>query len=239
MSINVDTAGSHNNFEKAQIRLLDYKSLIDEGKRNQRNVSSVEGRGSGSGGRGRGRGGPGRGQVQGDGLSLRRADTTNRSKHVNTADGHALTIAKLPNGDWDTVQISRGTRNHLAKMQVHINKKWYPSSSYGEMEPLERRMIFINQSVEKGHGKGGSRPVSSVAAVSVADSQMSAITATLSGMSKNITGLLNASEKHQRKFERIRVKQREENLFSSIRSLSSDDDIRSNQGKQALARSSL
>ena len=68
---------------------------------------------------------------------------------------------------------------------------------------------------------------------------MSAMTTTLSGMSENIAGLLNASEKHQRKIEKIRFKQREENLFSSNSSLSSDDEIRSNQGNQALARNSL
>ena len=81
-----------------------------------------------------------------------------------------MSVAKLPDGDWDTVQISRGTHDHLAKKQVHINKTWYPYSAYGEMDPLERRMLLINQSVEKGHGKGGGRPVSSVAAVSVSES---------------------------------------------------------------------
>ena len=100
-------------------------------------------------------------------------------------------------------------------------------------------MLFINQSMEKGHGKGGGRLVSSVAAVSVSESQISAMTATLSGMSDNISGLLNASEKHQRKIEKIRIKQREENLFSSSSSLSSEDDIRSNQGNQALVCGSL
>ena len=61
LSINSDTSGARNNFEKAQLRLLEYKSLIDERKRNQRNVSSVEGCGRRNGGRGHGRGGPGRG----------------------------------------------------------------------------------------------------------------------------------------------------------------------------------
>ena len=107
------------------------------------------------------------------------------------------------------------------------------------MEPRERRMLFINQSVEKGHGKVGGRPVSSVAAVSVAKIQISTMTATLSGMSENIAGLLNSSEKHQRKIEKIRVKQREENLSSSSSSSPSDDEIRSNQGNQALSRGSL
>ena len=110
-----------------------------------------------------------------------------------------MSVAKLPNGDWDTVQISKGTHDHLAKLQVHINKTCYPSSAYGEMEPLERRMLFIDKSVGKGHGKGGGRPVSSVAAVSVAEIQISVMTATLSGMSENIAGLINAREKHQRK----------------------------------------
>ena len=131
-----------------------------------------------------------------------------------------------------------GAHDYLAKLQVHINKIWYPSSAYGEMEPLERRMLFINQSVETGHGKGGGCPVSSVAAVSVFESQISAMTATLSGMSENIAELLNAREKHQRKIEKIRVNQREENLFSSSISLSSDDVIRRKQGNQALTRNS-
>ena len=206
LSINADTAGARNNFDKAQLCLLEYNSLIDERKRNQSNVSSVKGRGRRSGGRGRGRGGPGKGRGRGDGLSPRRSDTTNRSKHVNTAGGHALSVAKLPKGYWDTVQISRGTHDRLAKLQLHINKTWYPSSAYGEIEQLERRILFIDQSLEKGHGKGGGRHVSSVAAVSVAESQISAMTATLSGMSENIAGLLNASEKHQRKIEKIRIK---------------------------------
>ena len=58
-------------------------------------------------------------------------------------------------------------------------------------------------------------------------------------MNKNIDRLLNASEKHQRKIENIRVKQRVEKLFSSSSRSSSEDEIRSNQGNQALARGSL
>ena len=61
LSINVDTDGARINFEKAQSRLLECKSLIDERKRNQRNVYSVEVRGRGCGGHGRGCGGTGRG----------------------------------------------------------------------------------------------------------------------------------------------------------------------------------
>ena len=202
-------------------------------------MSSVKGRGRGSGGRGRGRGGPGRRRGRGDVLAPRRSDTTNCSKHVSTSGRQALRVAKLPNGDWDTVQISRGTHGHLAKKPVHINKTWYPSPVYGEIEPLERRMIFINQSVEKGQDKGGGHPVSSVSAVSVSESHISAMTATLCGMSDNIDGLLNVSEKHQRNTEKIRIKQREENLFRSRSSSSSDDEIRSNQGNQALARGSF
>ena len=52
--INYDTAGVRINFEKTQLRLLEFKSLIDDHKRNQRNVSSVDGCGCGGGGRGRG-----------------------------------------------------------------------------------------------------------------------------------------------------------------------------------------
>ena len=77
LSINADTDGARIILEKAQLRLLEFKSLIDERKRNQRNVSSVEVRGRGDGGRDRGRGEPGRGRGRGDGLVPRRSDTTN------------------------------------------------------------------------------------------------------------------------------------------------------------------
>ena len=195
-------------------------------------MSYVEGSGRGGGGRCHGCGGPGRGRGRGDpwrrgranGLVLRCADITNRSKHATKVGGQALNVAKLPNGDWDTVQISRGTHDHLAKNQVHINKTWYPSPVYGELEPLERHMLFINQSEEKVQEKVGGRPASSVAAVSFSGSQMSAMTATLSGTSDNISGLLNASGKHQHKIEKIRIKQREENnLFSSSSSSSEEE----------------
>ena len=65
------------------------------------------------------------------------------------------------------------------------------------------------------------------------------MTAILSGMSNNIAGLLNASEKHQHKVGKIRTKAREENLFSSSSSSSSEDEIGSNQGNQSLERGSF
>ena len=69
---------------------------------------------------------------------------------------------------------------------------------------------------------------------------MSSMIATLIGMSNNIAGLLNASGKHQRKIEKIRIKQREENkLFSSSSSSYSEEEIKSNQGNQDLERGSF
>ena len=62
LSIDADSNGARKNFENEQLRLLEFKSLIKYCKRNQHNVSSVEGRGRGSGGRGCGRSGTGRGE---------------------------------------------------------------------------------------------------------------------------------------------------------------------------------
>ena len=53
------------------------------------------------------------------------------------------------------VVSARGTHYHLAKMQVHINKTWYSSSAYGEMEPLERHMLFTTNLWKRGMGKEG------------------------------------------------------------------------------------
>ena len=69
---------------------------------------------------------------------------------------------------------------------------------------------------------------------------MSAMTATLSDMSDNTAGLLNAIGKHQRKIAKTRIKQREGNkLFSSSSSSSPEKEIKSNQGNYALARGSF
>ena len=112
LSFNDDTTGARIIFEKAQLRLLEFKSLFDERKRNQRNVYSVEGRGCGGGGCGRGCCGLGRGRGRVDGLAPRRPDTTNRSKHVTTVGGQPLRVAKLPNGQylnphWEAWRLSR------------------------------------------------------------------------------------------------------------------------------------
>ena len=42
LSINANNDGARNNFEKAQLRLLELKSLINERKRNQHNMYSVK-----------------------------------------------------------------------------------------------------------------------------------------------------------------------------------------------------
>ena len=98
LSINVNSSGAHNNFEKAQLRLLGFKSLIGEHKINQSNFYSFEERGLGSGGRGRGRGGPGRGRGRGDSLSPRRADTTNRSTSLDIGHVAMVSLALIDQG---------------------------------------------------------------------------------------------------------------------------------------------
>ena len=164
VNIQNDTFGAPINFDKANERLIEHKTLIDgREKNNIRNVSHLEGGGRGRGGGGRhggGRGG-GRGRGQGQGRGGRtdggRPDSSNRTKHKNTVGGHALNVAKISNGNWDTVAISRGEYDALAKKQTHINENWYPSNRYLELEPLERRMLSINQQAQKA-AEGG-RPV--------------------------------------------------------------------------------
>ena len=56
-------------------------------------MSPVEGHERRGGGSGRGRGGLGRGRGRSDGLAPRRADTTDRSKHVTKVGGQALSVA--------------------------------------------------------------------------------------------------------------------------------------------------
>ena len=60
IAINADVSGARQNFEKAQLKLLEYKSLMDERKHNTtRNLSSLHSEGRGRGGGGYGGGGCG------------------------------------------------------------------------------------------------------------------------------------------------------------------------------------
>ena len=152
VNINNDTFGARIDFDKANEMLIECKSMTDSRDKLSRNLSQVEtggrGRGGGGGRHGGGRGG-GRGRGQGRGRGGRsdggRPDGSNRTKHRNTVGGQALNVAKISNGNCDTVAISRGEHDALAKRQTHINENWYPSNRYLELEPLERRMLFINQ----------------------------------------------------------------------------------------------
>ena len=124
---------------------------MDDCKHNTtHNLSSLEGGGRGRGGGGYGGdscgsdGGYGQGRG-GCGSDGRRPDNSNGTKSVTTVGGQALKVAKLPTGTWDTVSISRGDRDHLAKKQVHISQHWYPGPQYLALEPLERWMLFLNQ----------------------------------------------------------------------------------------------
>ena len=82
---------------------------------------------------------------------------------MNTVGGQALNVAKISDGSWDTVAITNGDHDFLASKQTHVENKWYLLPQYNDLEPLERRKLFIDQ-----RANGVSKPpVRSVSAVSI------------------------------------------------------------------------
>ena len=147
-----------------------------------------------------------------------------------------MNVAKMSNGNWDTVASSHGEHDALAKRQTHINENWYPSNRHLELEPLERRMLFINQQAQKA-AEGG-RPVQSVSAVSVDDSTISQLTTAVTSMTGTLEALANLSAKHACKIKQIRAIQQDdttEDLFES----SSNEEEQTNRNNPALARNKL
>ena len=60
-----------------------------------------------------------------------------------------MNVAKISNGNWGMVAISRGDHDALAKKQTHITDPWYLNGWYIELEPLERCMLFMYQQAQK------------------------------------------------------------------------------------------
>ena len=147
-----------------------------------------------------------------------------------------MNVAKMSNGNWDVVSISRGDHDALAKRQTHINETWYPNNRYLELEPLERRMLFMNQQAQKA-AEGG-RPVQSVSAVSVDDSTISQLTTAVTSMTGTLEALAKLSAKHSRNIKHICAIQQddeEEDLFASS---SSEEEV-TNANNPALARNKM
>ena len=215
LDIKGDTNGARSNFELAQLKLLDYKSILDKRNRHRGISATHSGRGPGSGrggpargnlGRGygspgphrggRGRGGRGRGGRGGY------PDRSNRFKNVNTVGGQALNVAKLPDGSWDTVAITHGDHNFLASKQTHVQNKWYPVEQYNNLEPLERRKLFLDLKAS-GVTKP---PVRSVNAVSIGGntvSEISTLTTYVSTLQTLVDMLVELGAKQNRRITKI------------------------------------
>jgi hypothetical protein len=245
LAINTDTLGARINFEKASLKMLDYKAIIDE-RHKARNVSSYTtgrggggghnggggrgsgrgygGRGNDQGGRQPGRGGPARGNfARGRGGRGRGGHNGHRApnydKHVTTKGGQALNVAKLPNGDWDTISIGKGDHDFLANKQDHISTVWLPNPQYMALEPLERRKLYLNQGRNKKDP-----PVHSVAAVSLEmQSTISTLTTVVSALQTSMDVLIERADLHTRKLASMKRRQKTSDLFDECSDSSEED----------------
>ena len=242
VNIQNDNQGARMQFEKACEMLLSFQSLIDNREKPNRSLSQVNG-----GGRGNDRGGGGRGGGAGRGAGRDRKrgrggrhdsdqpDRANRTKHDSTVGGRDLKVAKMSNGDWDTTSIANGTHDALAKRQTHIKECWYPNKRYATLEPLERRMVWLNQRAQR---MNDAAPVKNVSTVSVDDSAMSVLTTAVNSMTGKLDALTNMSAKHSRNIKQLKLIQEgndEEALFDD----SSVEAEYTNATNPALARNRL
>ena len=158
---------------------------------------------------------------------------------MNTVGGQALNVAKLPDGAWDTAAITHGDHDFLASKQTHVQNKWYPPEQYKDLEPLERRKLFLDL---KAHG-ATKPPVQSVNAVSVRGSTVSEIStlATAVGtLQSSVDMLVEASAKQNRRIAKIKKLQEDHDIFpDSDDDSSSDDELVTKASQSALARGSL
>lgn len=142
----------------------------------------------------------------------------------------------MSNGDWDTTSIANGTHDALARRQTHIKDCWYPSKRYATLEPLERRMVWLNQRAQRMNDANA--PVKNVSTVSVDDSAMSVLTTAVNSMTGKLDALTNMSAKHSRNIKQLKLIQEgndEEALFDD----SSVEAEYTNATNPALARQSL
>ena len=125
----------------------------------------------------------------------------------------------------------------LAKKQVHIAKKWYPLNEYQQLEPLERRTLFMAQKVDRIQKP----PVCSVAAVSVDNvSEIFALLTIVGTLQTSVDTLIGMSSKHNRRIAKTKKLQEDADIFESSSNSSSDkDDTISKSSALALARGKL
>ena len=171
--------------------------------------------GGGEGGRG------GRGRDGGDCCP----DKSNCFKHVTTVGGQALNVAKLSDGSWDTIAITNGNHDFLAKKQTHVQKKWYPLNEYVKLEPLERRKLFIQQKAD-GVTKPPVRSVNAVSVDGTTAIEIPALTTVVSSLQSSVEILVDLSAKQNRRIAKIKKLQANHDIFPTLsdESLSSDDE---------------
>ena len=64
---------------------------------------------------------------------------------MTSRGGAALDNCKLRDGSWDLKAIFEGRRDDEARLQTHITKWHCPELEWRELEPLERRKVFLNR----------------------------------------------------------------------------------------------
>ena len=75
--------------------------------------------------------------------------------HVTTKGGAATSAANTYCCSRAINNIKEGKYNALALIQTNVDKASYPQYVWGEIEPLERREVYLNNKVGKNNWGGG------------------------------------------------------------------------------------
>ena len=158
---------------------------------------------------------------------------------VNTVGGQALNVAKLPDSSWDTAAITNSNHDFLASKQTHVENKWHPLAQYNDLEPLERRKLFLDLKAS-----GATKPpVQSVNAVSVGGStvsEISTLTTAVSTLQTSVDMLVDLGAKQHRRIAKIKKLQENADIFpSSDNDSSSGDELMARATQSALGRGNL
>ena len=125
--------------------------------------------------------------------------------------------------------IINGKFDANASKVTHIDKNYYQIANYANLDPLERLKVHLNQRAQKADPTYVPRSAAPPVTVSVAATEVSALTLSITSMAKTNKALQDKNDELNRQ---LASSDDDENLFNS----SSEDAEESNRNNAGLAR---
>ena len=118
------------------------------------------------------------------------AARSKRSGHGDCGSGGYIVSdggSGMLNGEWDKKGIASGDHEFAAHKLNNIDKCWYPDPEYQKTNPPEKCRLYLNQQNQKKSSDWSERTYpTSVADVSITNSQMNEISAPISSLETHV-----------------------------------------------------